>query len=127
MKILFHLLRSGALGAFVALAFFGMMVSAAEHPAEAGKPFVFALYGAIFGLATAVLLLTFRVGPVAKVFVGMFCGPVLPVLLLTNQVIAEGKAKDLGGLVFLCFVIGLLVGGLDASRIWQRRKSVEVI
>ncbi len=125
MSFLLHLFRSACAGAFVALAFFGLMVSDTPTPGHVGHPLVFAAFGGVFGIATAVLLLMFRVGPVAKVFMGAFCGPPLPVILLTHSVIEQGKAKDLGGLVFLCIVIGLLVGGLDASRVVQRRRAVD--
>jgi hypothetical protein len=142
MKLVWHLLRCGLAGVFVGLAIFGLMIGSlpSSQPAAATAPAAgvattgvgqqlveFAVFGGMCAIAAALLLLLFRVGPIAKVFVGAFAGPVLPVLLLSKSLVAEGKGQDLAGLVFLCMVIGLLIGGLDASRVARLRRESEAV
>ncbi len=127
MKIVYHLLRCALVGMLVLLLLNGLMLTDPKNIGLVDEMGAFLVRGALYGISAALLLLLFRVGPVLKVILGVFCGPALPILLIAPKLAREGKGQELGGLVFLCVLIGLLVGGLDASRVWQRRRAIEAM
>lgn len=149
MKTILHLLRAVLVGGLV-LFVIGVVVAAGERPQSAAPPdaaaapaapdagdagpavpplrfaFQTAFAGALVALVTTLLLSLFPVGPTTKIVYGAVFGPVLPMLAWAPQTLREGRPDDVGGLLLLGILTGLLVGLLEANRVIQdRRKARE--
>ena len=135
-SFLLHLLRSALLGFLALYSIGGLMLAAeaekrAQSPVEAVEPRpvdlgplgVLSAAGALTGATTALLLLFFPVGPLAKPLVGVFCGPFLPMLVWLPEALRQGRGGDAAAAVLLGALVGLLVGVLDGARVRRRREG----
>lgn len=149
MKTFTHLLRAALIGFLALFTVAGLMIGAelekqgrpelaaptngdgaAAEPADApsaqrpmGAMFGLGLLGALIAVGATLLLLLFPVGPTSKIVYGLVCGPALPMLLWAPSNLSRGKAGDVGAIVLLGMLLGLLVGILEANRVIRERRE----